>query len=200
MPQKPPATEPPITERILDAAAAMLRRYGVDKTNVVDVARALGMSHGNIYRHFSSKQALINAVAVRWLHAVVEPLEAIASHHSKAASKRLTAWFNTLREIKQRKVLDDPELFRVHHEIVSRIPEVVAEHVATLARHVETILRDGIKTGEFSRHLDPPVTARALLQATAPFHHPTLLLQGPPPSEADAQAVMKLLLAGMKAE
>ncbi len=80
--------EKPITERILDTAAAMLRRHGVEKTNVVDIARAMDMSHGNIYRHFSSKQALINAVAVRWLQAVVEPLEAISSNHSRAASKR----------------------------------------------------------------------------------------------------------------
>ena len=48
--------------RILDAAEEMLRRHGVQKTNVVDVARALGMSHGNIYRHFPSKQALLDAV------------------------------------------------------------------------------------------------------------------------------------------
>jgi AcrR family transcriptional regulator len=192
--------ENPLSERILDATVAMLRRHGVDKTNVVDVARALGMSHGNIYRHFSSKQALINAVAARWLRAVLDPLEAIASSRSRAPSKRLAAWFDTLREIKQRKVIDDPELFRLHHQIVSQIPEVVAEHVAALLRQVQSIIEDGIKTGEFSSRLDPPVAARAFLQATTPFHHPALLLQNPPHSEADARAVFNLLLAGMKAQ
>lgn len=189
----------PTTERILDTAVAMLRRHGVEKTNVVDIARALGMSHGNIYRHFSSKQALINAVAQRWIQAVVDPLEAIASNRSRTASKRLEAWFDTLREIKRRKVLDDPELFRVHHQIVSQIPEVIAEHVATLVRQLEMIIADGIKTGEFSRRLEPAVAAKAFLQATTPFHHPSLLLQNPP-ADADARAVFKLLLAGMKTQ
>lgn len=192
--------EKPITERILDATVVLLRRHGVDKTNVVDVARALGMSHGNIYRHFSSKQALINAVATRWLRAVLDPLEAIADNHSRSASKRLAAWFDTLREIKQRKVIDDPELFQVHHQIVSQFPEVVTGHVTELLRQVESIIEDGVKAGEFSSRLDPPVAARAFLQATSPFHHPTLLLQNPPPTDAEARAVFKLLLAGMKAK
>lgn len=199
MPPEPPTADLPITERILDAAATLLRRHGVEKTNVVDIAKALGMSHGNIYRHFSSKQALIHAVAVRWLHEVVQPLETITTTSSRTASKRLEAWFHTLREIKQRKVLDDPELFRVHHQIVTQIPEVVAEHVTTLMRQVETIIAGGIGSGEFSRNLNAPSTARAFLQATSPFHHPTLLLQNPPPSAEDARAVFSLLIAGMKA-
>ena len=39
-------------ERILDAAEEVLRRFGPTKTTVVDVARALGVSHGSVYRHF----------------------------------------------------------------------------------------------------------------------------------------------------
>jgi AcrR family transcriptional regulator len=190
--------ETPTAQRILDAAEAVLRRHGAEKTNVVDIARALDMSHGNIYRHFPSKQALINAVAVRWLHAVAEPLEAIAQNRSRPAARRLAAWFDTLRAIKQRKVLDDPELFRVHHQIVSQVPEVVTGHIVTMLRQVELIIADGITAGEFSRQLDPATAARAFLQATSPFHHPALLLQNPP-TEADARAVFKLLLAGLKA-
>ena len=44
--------EPALPERILDAAEAVLRRHGTEKANVVDIARSLDMSHGNIYRHF----------------------------------------------------------------------------------------------------------------------------------------------------
>ncbi len=42
-------------DRILDAAEDVLRRYGPAKATVVDVARALGVSHGSVYRHFPSK-------------------------------------------------------------------------------------------------------------------------------------------------
>lgn len=44
----------------------VLRRFGPQKANLVDVARALEVSHGTIYRHFASKAALRDAVAQRW--------------------------------------------------------------------------------------------------------------------------------------
>ena len=55
-------TAPLTPERILQAAEEVLRRHGPAKANVVDVARALGVSHGTVYRHFPSKQALREAV------------------------------------------------------------------------------------------------------------------------------------------
>ena len=36
-------------ERILAAAEDVLRRYGPGKATVVDVAQALGVSHGSVY-------------------------------------------------------------------------------------------------------------------------------------------------------
>ena len=61
-------------DRILDAAEETLTRYGPAKTTVVDVARALGVSHGSVYRHFPSKAALRDAVTERWLARVSDPL------------------------------------------------------------------------------------------------------------------------------
>lgn len=191
--------EHPMAERILDTAEEVLRRHGVDKTNVVDIARALGMSHGNIYRHYPSKQALIDAVALRWLHAVLRPLEAIARNAGLSAAERLSQWFDTLREMKRRKVLDDPELFRVHHQIVGQAPQIVDEHVAAMRAQVTRIISDGIAAGEFSQGLDATKSAWAFLQATSPFHHPALILQAGGVSDTDARAVFALLLAGLKA-
>lgn len=192
--------ESPTAQRILDTAEALLRRHGAEKANVVDVARALHMSHGNIYRHFANKQALINAVALRWLHAVVRPLEAITSDRTRPASERLRAWFETLCEIKKRKVLDDPELFRVHHSIIEHAPKIVEEHITTMHDQVSRIIADGVTDGDFSPQIQPTQAARAFLQATAPFHHPALLLQGTPATDEDARVLFDLILAGLGAK
>ena len=50
-------------ERILEATEEVLRRYGLAKATVVDVARALDVSHGSVYRHFPSKASLREALA-----------------------------------------------------------------------------------------------------------------------------------------
>ena len=61
-------------ERILEAAVDVLRRFGPDKATVVDVARALGVTHGSVYRYFPSKAALRDAVVKQWLEAMMPPL------------------------------------------------------------------------------------------------------------------------------
>jgi AcrR family transcriptional regulator len=52
-------------ERILDAAANLIRHYGYDKTTVSDIAREAGISKGAIYLHFDSKEALFEALLLR---------------------------------------------------------------------------------------------------------------------------------------
>jgi AcrR family transcriptional regulator len=72
------------SEQILDTAEDVLRRYGPAKANVVDVARASGVSHGSVYRHFASKAALRDAVIDRWLSRASQPLESIVTERGPA--------------------------------------------------------------------------------------------------------------------
>ncbi len=52
-------------ERILDAAAELIARYGYAKTSVSDVARAAGIAKGAIYREYPSKEAVLEALLDR---------------------------------------------------------------------------------------------------------------------------------------
>jgi len=44
--------------RIVDAAAGLFRRHGVDAVSIADVMTAAGMTQGGFYKHFPSKEAL----------------------------------------------------------------------------------------------------------------------------------------------
>src|SRR5437660_963924 len=101
-----PIETPDTRERIAAAAEELLRRHGPAKTTVTDVARSLGMSHANVYRHFASKTALQEAVAERWLARISEPLARVASGPA-GAEEKLSAWVNALIRAKRRKVLED---------------------------------------------------------------------------------------------
>jgi AcrR family transcriptional regulator len=89
-------------EKILEAAEDVLRRFGPSKTTVVDVARALGVSHGSVYRHFPSKAALRDAVAERWLHRISDPLEAVV-RGKEPAPERLRKWLGALKAAKRQR-------------------------------------------------------------------------------------------------
>ena len=82
--------------RMLETAEDVLRRFGPAKATVVDVARALDVSHGSVYRHFPSKAALRDAVAERWLARISEPLQAVAEDEDGLAPERLRRWLDLL--------------------------------------------------------------------------------------------------------
>jgi AcrR family transcriptional regulator len=45
------------------------------------------MSHGNIYRYFSDKEAIIDTIARRWLAKITGPLQEIVAGRAAAASQ-----------------------------------------------------------------------------------------------------------------
>jgi len=186
-------------ERVLDAAEDVLRRFGPPKATVVDVARALGVSHGSVYRHFPSKAALRDAVAERWLSRVSQPLAAIAAENGPAP-ERLRRWLDTLIAFKRRKVLDDPEMFANYLEIAAGARDVVKGHVEALSGQVAQILRDGMNRREFAV-TDPLSAGKAIFEATARFHHPALAREWTEPDlDSHFEAVWALLLRGLTAD
>ena len=190
------ATETLTAERILEAAEEVLRRYGPAKANVVDVARALGVSHGSVYRHFPSKAALRDAVTARWLESISTPLAAIASDEGPAP-ERLQRWLDGLVDAKRRKALEDPELFATYIELTAEAREVVAAHVDALVGQLARIVEDGVADGVFAAD-DPWAAARAAFDATSRFHNPAHAAEWSDPQIDDAfEGVRSLVVRGL---
>jgi AcrR family transcriptional regulator len=193
------ATEALTAERILLAAEDVLRRYGPAKATVVDVARALGVSHGSVYRHYPSKAALRDAVTERWLTGISAPLGAIATEDGPAP-ERVRRWLEQLVASKRSKALDDPEFFAAHVELTVGAREVVGAHVETLTGQKTRIVADGVERGEFVVG-DPAVAARAVFDATSRFHNPAHASTWVDPSvDAAFEGVVELVLAGLRAQ
>ena len=190
-------TEPLTRESILSTAEEVLRRYGPAKTTVVDVARALGVSHGSVYRHFPSKAALRDAVTERWLDRISAPLEQVVTGPG-SPDERLRAWLGLLAATKQGMAREDPELFATFRQLTDESREVVGAHVDHLAGQVARIVADGIAAGDFAV-ADPAAAGRAVFQATALFHHPAHADEWHDPQLDDQlDAVLDLLLDGLR--
>jgi AcrR family transcriptional regulator len=185
------------SDRILEAAEEVLRRYGPAKTTVVDVARALGVSHGSVYRHFPSKAALRDAVAERWLARVSSPLAAVTAEQGPAP-ERLRHWFDLLIAAKRAKVRNDPELFATYVSLAMEAREVVRAHVDALIGDITKIIAAGAASKEFAV-ADPAAAARAVFDATARFHNPRHASEWSDPGiDAAFEGVWSLILRGLE--
>jgi AcrR family transcriptional regulator len=191
--------ELPLTkEAILDAAEQVLRRYGPDKTSVVDVARALQVSHGTIYRHFPSKAALREAVTGRWLHKISDPLFIISEQSDGSAAECLRLWFETLVQSKRRYAATDPEMFTMYTAVTLEAVDMITIHVDHLISQISRIIEKGIQRLEFKPG-EPLVIAKAMFIATSRFHHPAHAYEWTVASiDQEFDSVWNLLFSGIE--
>jgi AcrR family transcriptional regulator len=185
-------------ERILEVTEDVLRRFGLAKATVVDVARALDVSHGSVYRHFPSKASLREAVAKRWLDRTNAPLQEIAESTGPAPA-RLELWLRTMIAIKHKKVGDDPEMFATYLALAQEACKIVKAHKEGLVDQIVHMLSDGVEQGVF--HVtDAKTTALAIFDATTRFHHPAHAGEWRDPQlAARIDVLLALLLKGLEA-
>ncbi|ATL27620.1 TetR family transcriptional regulator [Streptomyces formicae] len=193
------ATAAPLTpERILEATEEVLRRHGAAKATVVDVARALGVSHGTVYRHFRTKAELRGAVTRRWLDRTSVILSAIVEG-TEPPEEKLRHWLAALFEAKQHKAGDDPELFATYTVLTEENGGVVDAHIDDLTGQLTTIVQEGVVRGDFTSP-DPARSARAVFDATGRFHDPSYAPHWSRPGiEAAFTAVVDLTVRGLRA-
>ncbi|MEV7343962.1 TetR family transcriptional regulator [Streptomyces sp. NPDC093544] len=194
-----PTTEALTAERILEATEEVLRRHGPAKATVVDVARALGVSHGSVYRHFATKAALREAVTKRWLDRTSESLAGIVAQDRDPES-RLRDWFTALFAAKRRKAGGDPQLFATYMVLLTgENSGVVDRHIADLTGQLVEIVEDGVRRGAFASDA-PAVTARALFDATSRFHDPSYSREWEQPGiDGEFEALVDLVVRGVRA-
>ena len=191
-----PADAPLTRERILSTAEEVIRRFGPAKATVVDVARALGVSHAAVYRHVSSKAELRDLVVARWIEGTMSPLRSIAALPAPAP-ERLRQLLDALIAVKRRRATDDAELFAAYRTLATGAQSVVAAHLDEMVELFAAIIRSGVEEGTF-RPTDPVASGRAVLMATAWFHHPSHAADwGDPALDAAYNDVWQLLMNGL---
>jgi AcrR family transcriptional regulator len=78
---------PHTRDRIEQAAMRLFVDNGVAETTIRDIAGAVGLSEGALYRHFVSKEELVWAMFERHYTAFARRLEAVAAEQDSARDK-----------------------------------------------------------------------------------------------------------------
>ena len=72
-------------EGIVDAAARLYREKGLDGVGVAEITRDAGLTHGGLYRHFESKDALAREACLRAFEWTITPLDGLESSEADGA-------------------------------------------------------------------------------------------------------------------
>ena len=201
MPESPSSlAEISFRAQILDTARAQVRRFGEAKTNVVDIARALGTSHTTIYRHFRSKADIFDALVVE----AMRDEEEMASRFVEAEgpfAERLEGMVLALHARKRKRFTADAEVYGLYRRIMEERPEIIATYAQAMTALIARILADGVKRGEIKLD-DVRAAAGVVRDAITVFVHPVHVataVLADLPSERMARNVVRTLCAGFRA-
>lgn len=187
----------PTRRLIVDAAKANVRRFGAEKTTVVDIARALGMSHSNVYRFFRTKAELLDAVVDEWLTEEEALLGEVATQPG-SAGERLERLALMLLARKVAKLSEDAELAALYYRLIAERPAWGKRLEQASLATFERIISQGTVSGEFAA-IDVPAAARAARYAVVGFFDPAFvraLAQPDSPAEQYVRDVVRAIVAG----
>jgi AcrR family transcriptional regulator len=140
-------------DRIETAATRLFVEKGVAETSVRDIARAVGLSEGALYRHFDSKDDLVWRIFEGHYVAFAGRLQALAEAGGTTRA-RLDAMIHAFCRAHD----DDPTLFRfllfVQHGQLGKLPAGTPTPVTV----VRAALERGIAAGEIPGQ-DPDLAA-----------------------------------------
>lgn len=156
--------------RIIEAAIRLYRDIGYKKTTVTDIARRASMSSANVYRFFSSKQAIEEAVVGTLLEEVSEA----ASHAARSGGstlQRLSAALKAVSDLHAERAANDSKL----HELLGAAARENWPITLAHADRIRGIVRPVIAAGQAAREVrqgSPMTLACCLLEAMDAYLNP----------------------------
>lgn len=165
--------KPDTRQRILDAAGSRFMHYGYQKTTMAEIARDLSMSTGNLYRFFSSKLDIAEAIALKHEDAADAVAQAIVARREPAEA-RLRLYFTTALDETYKVIAESRKVFEIAQAIIAERPAFANRRLALERVHLSRILQDGIDEGVIASVPDLSFTAEMLQCALMKYRYPQL--------------------------
>jgi AcrR family transcriptional regulator len=179
---------------ILRAAARVFRRHGIAAAGMREIADEAGLSPGNLYYYFDSKDELLVFCQERTLEHMLAAVEA-----AKAAGGSSAGQLRAILRAHVHALLDEMEGATAHLELDS-LPEALRAPMIRKRDRYERALRalvaQGCERGEFAP-CDAALVTRAMLGAvnwTARWFRP----DGPQSAGEVAESISAYLVKGLK--
>src|SRR3954467_5284413 len=145
-------TENEVRNRILTEARGLFFRYGFSRVTMDEAAETLGMSKKTLYRHFPSKEELLEAATAAHIEECNGELKAICGRKDLSPLERLKLTMSYCNGIFS--AISEPlvhDLRRHAPEIWKRVEE---QRQKTIATDFGALIKEGRQKGQFRKDVD----------------------------------------------
>jgi len=135
-----------LRQALLRAAEAALEARGIQELSLRELSRELGVSHASPQRHFATKQALIDALAITGF----EQLSAVVGKATETRGRDFSARLTKAAHAYIEFALKHPALFALMFEAKRRpgmLPELKTALIAAFS-HIPRVLKEGQEAGK----------------------------------------------------
>jgi AcrR family transcriptional regulator len=176
----------PVEARVLEIARAHVRKFGPARTTIVGIARDAGMTHANVYRHFS------------WLRPLETRLREAADGADPAFDK-LERMLLAIHRAYREKLESDPQLFEMLVEALEKGKISARKHRARVQADLQRVVEEGIASGAFAM-TDRRRALSLVFDAAHRFIHPLAVrLDAQTPSAALETRFERIIALALRA-
>lgn len=183
IPRKPRADAQRNRERILNVAKEAFARHGAN-ASLDDIAKQVGVGPGTLYRHFPTREELLQAVYRAELEKLAEAEQKFTQ--TMTPTDALRAWLLLFVDAIAAKQLIAPAL----NTLLGDPKKVFETSYAKMHQAMRALVKRGVESGDIRSDLDPVDLLRALIGvsnvASAPDWRPS------------ARRLVDILIAGSR--
>jgi TetR/AcrR family fatty acid metabolism transcriptional regulator len=192
-----PAADPEKRRRLLHAAVHTFGRRGFHEAKIAEIAAEAGVAEGTVYLYFRNKEDLLGCVFDETMDGVLSQARAIRSAEGKAAEKVKALVGLHLSFLAQDR--DLASVFQIELRRSARLVERFSRtKLSEYFRLLDSVLKEGIASGELRKDLEPRLAVRILFGAADEILS-EWLLSGEAKPAADAEKLVGTVLHGFLA-
>jgi AcrR family transcriptional regulator len=180
--RKPRADSARNRQLLIDAAKAGFAEVGLN-VSLEEIARRAGVGIGTLYRHFPSREAVVEAVYRREVEQLVEAAPQLLE--TSPAGEALHQWMHLFVNYIATKRLIAPSL-----GAAARTSAPHASPAELITRAISTLVKGAVRSGDVRKDIDPSDLLRALIGVS----------YGNPDAgwEASARRLIDILMDGLR--
>jgi AcrR family transcriptional regulator len=181
--RKPRADSARNRQLLIDAAKAGFAEFGLN-VSLEEIARRAGVGIGTLYRHFPSREAVVEAVYRREVEQLAESVPQLLE--TSSAGEALHKWMHLFVDYIATKRLIAPSLAAA----ASRGSSLHASSLELITRAITTLVKRAVASGDVRKDIDPSDLLRALVGVS--YGNPDVGWQ------ASARRLVDILMDGLR--